>query len=105
MTTAPEWRERSAKALATLTLTQRATPFLYQGDELGMTNYPFQSIDEYDDVEAKGLWRTLVETGEVPAEEFLSHLAAYQPGPLTHPDAMDRRAPCAASAPTGPGWR
>ena len=70
----PRWRERSAKALATLTLTQRATPFLYQGDELGMTNYPFQSIDEYDDVEAKNLWNTLVETGEVPAEEFLSHL-------------------------------
>ena len=69
-----EWRVRSAKALATLTLTQRATPFLYQGDELGMTNYPFQSIDEFDDVEVKGLWRTLVETGQVPAEELLRNL-------------------------------
>ena len=35
----PRWRARSAKALATLMLTQRATPFLYQGDELGMTNF------------------------------------------------------------------
>ena len=64
----------SAKALATVTLTQRATPFLYQGDELGMTNYPFTSIEEFDDVEVKGLWRTLVETGRVPAEELLSNL-------------------------------
>jgi len=70
----PEWRDRSAKALATLTLTQRATPFLYQGDELGMTNYPFASIDEFDDVEVKGLWRTLVQTGQVPAEELLRNL-------------------------------
>ena len=70
----PEWREASAKALATVMLTQRATPFLYQGDELGMTNYPFTSIEQYDDVEVRGLWRTLVETGKVPADELLAHL-------------------------------
>lgn len=70
----PAWRERSAKALAMLLLTQRATPFLYQGDELGMTNYPFESIEQYDDVEVKGLWRTLVQTGQVPADELLAHL-------------------------------
>ena len=57
-----------------LLLTQRATPFLYQGDELGMTNYPFERIEQYDDVEVKGLWRTLVETGQVPADELLAHL-------------------------------
>jgi oligo-1,6-glucosidase len=71
----PAWREASAKALATVVLTQRATPFIYQGDELGMTNHPFASIDDYDDIEARGLWRTLVETGQVPAEEMLWHLA------------------------------
>jgi oligo-1,6-glucosidase len=65
---------RSAKALATMMLTQRGTPFLYQGDELGMTNYPFECIEDYDDVEVKGLWRTLVDTGKVPAGELLSHL-------------------------------
>jgi oligo-1,6-glucosidase len=70
----PEWRAASAKALATLMLTLRATPFLYQGDELGMTNFPFERIEQYDDVEVKGLWRTLVETGQVPAEELLAHL-------------------------------
>jgi oligo-1,6-glucosidase len=70
----PAWRERSAKALATLMLTQRATPFLYQGDELGMTNYPFRSVEEYDDVEVRGQWRGLVETGLVPAAEYLDHV-------------------------------
>ena len=71
----PEWRERSAKALATWNLTQRATPFVYQGDEIGMTNYPFTSIEQYDDVEVRGLWRGLVETGKVAAEELLANLA------------------------------
>jgi oligo-1,6-glucosidase len=70
----PPWRARSAKALATLMLTQRATPFIYQGDELGMTNYPFEHIEQYDDVEVKGLWRTLVETGRVSGAELLEHL-------------------------------
>jgi oligo-1,6-glucosidase len=70
----PRWRALSAKALMTLVLTQRATPFLYQGDELGMTNYPFERIEQYDDLEARGLWRDLVETGRVPASELLAHL-------------------------------
>lgn len=70
----PAWRALSAKALATLTLTQRATPFLYQGDELGMANFPFERIEQYDDVEVKGNWRMLVETGQVPAAEYLAHL-------------------------------
>jgi oligo-1,6-glucosidase len=70
-----EWRERSATALATVSLLQRATPFVYQGDELGMTNFPFTSIERYDDVEVKGLWRAFVDTGRVPADELLAHLA------------------------------
>ena len=70
----PDWRDRSASALATVLLTQRGTPFVYQGDELGMTNFPFERIEQYDDVEVKGLWRTLVESGRVPADELLGHL-------------------------------
>ena len=69
----PEWRAISAKALATLMLTQRGTPFLYQGDELGMTNYPFAGIEDFDDIEVKGFWRQQVETGQVPAAEYLAH--------------------------------
>ncbi|MEI6400960.1 MAG: alpha-glucosidase, partial [Actinomycetota bacterium] len=69
-----EHREASAKALATLTLTQRATPFLYQGDELGMTNFPFEHVEQFDDVEVKGLWKHFVQTGRVSAEELLANL-------------------------------
>lgn len=70
----PEWRAVSAKALATMALTQRATPFIYQGDELGMTNYPFKSIDEFDDIEAKGFYDDFVKTGKVPADQFLKEV-------------------------------
>ncbi|MCL2894272.1 glycoside hydrolase family 13 protein [Brenneria tiliae] len=69
-----QWRALSAKALATMMLTQRATPFLYQGDELGMTNYPFTSVEEFDDIEVKGQWRDFVESGKVTAQEYLDNL-------------------------------
>ena len=70
----PQFRVLSAKALATMMLTQRGTPFIYQGEELGMTNYPFSRIDEYDVVEVKGIWQQDVVTGKVAAEDFLAHL-------------------------------
>ncbi len=70
----PVWRTASAKVLGTLLLTQRATPFVYQGEELGMTNYPFTSIDQLQDVAAKREWRERVESGAVPAEAELDKL-------------------------------
>lgn len=70
----PQWREHSAKALATLILSQHATPFIYQGSELGMTNYPFKKIDDFDDIEVKGFWHDYVKTGKVNAEEFLQNV-------------------------------
>ncbi|WP_298752314.1 alpha-glucosidase [uncultured Serinicoccus sp.] len=48
----PAWRERSAKTLATVLHTLRGTPFIYQGEELGMTNLPFASLAELRDIEA-----------------------------------------------------
>ncbi len=50
---------QSATLLATVLLTQRGTPSLYQGDELGMTNCPFASIDEFDDIQVKNAWHAL----------------------------------------------
>ncbi len=70
----PAWRTASAKVLATLLLTQRATPFVYQGEELGMANYPFTSIGEFQDVAAKREWRERVEGGAVPAAMELDKL-------------------------------
>ena len=43
------YREESAKMLATYLFTLKGTPFVYQGEELGMTNYPFESVDEFRD--------------------------------------------------------
>jgi oligo-1,6-glucosidase len=49
----PDYRLRSAKLLELLILTLRGTPFIYQGDELGMTNYPFAKLEEFNDIEVK----------------------------------------------------
>jgi oligo-1,6-glucosidase len=46
------WRERSAKLLGTLIHMQQGTPFIYQGEELGMTNIPFTRFDQYRDVDS-----------------------------------------------------
>jgi oligo-1,6-glucosidase len=50
----------SATLLATVLLTQRGTPGMYQGDEIGMTNCPFDSLEEYDDIQVKNAWKALV---------------------------------------------
>ncbi len=51
------YRRESAKLLATFTLTLEGTPYIYQGEEIGMTNPLFQSIDEYRDVELLNHYR------------------------------------------------
>jgi oligo-1,6-glucosidase len=61
-------RVESAKLLATVLHLQRGTPYLYQGDELGMTNYPFSSIDEFDDIESVNYFREAVALGQDPAD-------------------------------------
>jgi len=69
----PQWRVRSAQVLATLLLTMKGTPFIYQGDELGMTNYPFTDIGQFDDIWARTAWREQVETGRVTAADFIAN--------------------------------
>lgn len=57
--TADYWRE-SATAIALLYFMMQGTPFVYQGQELGMTNHPFTALDQFDDVAARNLiaeWR------------------------------------------------
>lgn len=49
---APQWRVLSSKMLTTFLLTMRATPYYYAGDELGMSNIKFDSIDDYRDIES-----------------------------------------------------
>ena len=54
-----EYRERSAKMLATCLHMMQGTPYIYQGEELGMTNYPWTSIDQINDIESLGNYRDL----------------------------------------------
>ena len=52
-----EYRVPAAKLLAALILSMRGTPCIYQGSEIGMTNVAFDSIDDYDDVEAHNYYQ------------------------------------------------
>ncbi len=71
----PEFRAPSAKLLETMLLTLRGTPYIYQGDELGMTNYPFKSIDQFNDIEASNGYKLDVQTRQpLRAADYLADL-------------------------------
>jgi oligo-1,6-glucosidase len=59
----PEYWAASAKALATVLHGMRGTPFVYQGEELGMTNYPFRIPQDHKDVEAVNYYKNVLELG------------------------------------------
>jgi oligo-1,6-glucosidase len=59
----PAYRDLSSKLLNTFLLTMRGTPFLYNGDELGMTNPGFRTIGEYRDVAVLNEYKHQQETG------------------------------------------
>jgi oligo-1,6-glucosidase len=63
----PAHREASAKLLATVLHLHRGTPYVYQGEELGMTNYPFTSAGEIADIESRHYYRQAVDAGQDPA--------------------------------------
>ena len=67
----PLWREKSAKMLGTLLHMMRGTPYVYQGEELGMTNIYFKSLEQYKDVEVFNAWHQWVESGRVDAQDML----------------------------------
>ena len=56
---APAFREPSSKMLTTFLLSMRATPYYYFGDELGMSNIKFDSIQEYRDIETLNMYRKI----------------------------------------------
>ena len=66
----PQYRELSAKMLATCLHMMQGTPYIYQGEELGMTNYPFSSPDEFRDIESIHAYEEWCESGLVSHEEF-----------------------------------
>jgi oligo-1,6-glucosidase len=69
-------RVAAAKMLATVLHLMRGTPYIYQGEELGMTNAHFTSIDDFRDIESLNYYRTAVDSGLVSAEQALHGIAA-----------------------------
>ena len=68
------YRVESAKVLATLIHLQQGTPFIYQGEEIGMTNVAFEQLDDYRDIEMFHRYDLLINERGLPPEEALSML-------------------------------
>ena len=66
-----ESRVRSAKALGLMLHMHRGTPYVYQGEELGMTNAHFTSLDQYRDLESLNAYRQRVEEAKVQSPESM----------------------------------
>ncbi|MBE4906843.1 alpha-glucosidase [Bacillus luteolus] len=68
-----QYRVESAKMLGTLLHMMQGTPYIYQGEEIGMTNVKFSSIEEYKDIETLNMYKDKVqENGEDPEKVMLS---------------------------------
>ena len=65
----------SAKCIATVLHMMQGTPYVYQGEELGMTNCPFGSIENYRDLESINAYHELTEAGLRQPEELLECIA------------------------------
>lgn len=72
----PMYREMSAKMIATCLHMMKGTPYIYQGEEIGMTNAYFKSIDDYQDIEVLNAYKELVQGGFMEEEDFLDCLKA-----------------------------
>lgn len=70
----PKYREVSAKMLGTCLHMLQGTPYIYQGEELGMTNYPFASLDEFRDIESIHAYREFTEKGIISPEKMFAYI-------------------------------
>lgn len=69
-----EYREASAKMLATCLHMMQGTPYIYQGEELGMTNVPFQDISDFRDLDSINAYHELTGQGVFSEEEMMRYL-------------------------------
>ena len=70
-----EYRVESAKMLAAILHMQRGTPYIYQGEEIGMTNMPFASFDDFQDIEARNYYAAVKETPGFDPDALLANMA------------------------------
>ena len=70
----PAYRETSAKMLATCLHMMQGTPYVYQGEELGMTNIYFDKLEDYRDIESINFFTELTESGLMTPEYMMKCL-------------------------------
>ena len=70
-----EYREISAKMLATCLHMMQGTPYVYQGEELGMTNCPFNTLENFRDLESINAFHELTEQGKKTEEEMMASIS------------------------------
>lgn len=61
-------KKKAAKAMATILFSLRGTPFIYEGQELGMANTAFARIEDYNDISTHGQYQLALDEGFAPAE-------------------------------------
>ena len=66
------YRLESAKMLGTMLHTLQGTPYVYQGEELGMTNVQFATLEEYKDIEILNMYREKVTEGGEPHDKYMN---------------------------------
>ena len=70
-----QYRERSAKCIATFLHMMQGTPYIYQGEELGMGNYPFTDPSQFRDLESINAYEELTEKLHISPEELFPMIA------------------------------
>ncbi|WP_300380661.1 alpha-amylase family glycosyl hydrolase, partial [Clostridium sp.] len=95
------YRVESSKMLATMLHMQMGTPYIYQGEEIGMTNVKFNSIKEYNDVETLNMYKERIELG-YKEEEIMKSI--YSKGRDNARTPMQWNSEKSAGFTTGKPW-
>ncbi len=98
----PAYREASAKMLYTFLLTQRATPYIYNGDEIGMTNIRFTRVEQYNDLQTRNRYYMALKESKEKAAAYLLNQAELSRDNSRTPMQWDSTA--AAGFTTGQPW-
>lgn len=106
----PEYRDLSAKMLCTCLYFMQGTPYIYQGEELGMPNAGFSDISQYRDVESINAYNNFVNGGVLPKRTMLEYLGFASRDNARTPMQWTDNAGCGFSNARpwigfGPSWR
>jgi len=106
----PEFRELSAKMLCACLYLMQGTPYIYQGEELGMTNAGFFDLDQYRDIESINAYHALVDSGALSKRMMLEYLGCTSRDNARTPMQWDDGAGAGFTSGNpwitmGPNWR